>query len=403
MKMTKNWKRFWTLDRHHAEGFTLVELIVVIAILAILAGVAVPAYSGYITEANKTADRQLVRDVEQALMMGYYQGLIDQNGKVVLSTSGVTCENLVPIAAEGENLKGPGAALQDAFGADYAEKLVLKHDSWNINGAILGLTDAKAVYNSSYYQSADKLMAQVEEITGAAWNLVTGNSGEANRDQMIAMFEGDLLNEVAGQYGYNSITDVPNEALPNLLVLAVATDVATGANNEDYQTSQASGLIEDFALYNGYASTAEGKASGFDKEYQKFVDAINNASGVSEVAEAYRTLSNATANNAGWAAYTSGEQSKTDSAAFAAMMGGMAGSAMTHGDGIKNGLSQNNFFTAGLGNELFCDYMDAVGAMAGLDSVQSTDIVEEALEGNVVIFFSVDQGKIIIGNTLPTN
>ena len=33
-------------------GFTLVELIVVIAILAILAGIAIPAYSGYITKAN---------------------------------------------------------------------------------------------------------------------------------------------------------------------------------------------------------------------------------------------------------------------------------------------------------------------------------------------------------------
>ena len=36
-------------------GFTLVELIVVIAILAILAAVAIPAYSGYIKNANDSA------------------------------------------------------------------------------------------------------------------------------------------------------------------------------------------------------------------------------------------------------------------------------------------------------------------------------------------------------------
>ena len=52
-------------------GFTLVELIVVIAILAILAGVAIPAYSGYIEKANATADITALAAVSTAAMANY--------------------------------------------------------------------------------------------------------------------------------------------------------------------------------------------------------------------------------------------------------------------------------------------------------------------------------------------
>ena len=48
------------------EGFTLVELIVVIAILAILGGVAVPAYSGYVKKAERAADEALLNEVNTA-------------------------------------------------------------------------------------------------------------------------------------------------------------------------------------------------------------------------------------------------------------------------------------------------------------------------------------------------
>ena len=49
-------------------GFTLVELIVVIAILAILAGIALPAYSGYITKAQAAGDQTALAAVKTAVM-----------------------------------------------------------------------------------------------------------------------------------------------------------------------------------------------------------------------------------------------------------------------------------------------------------------------------------------------
>ena len=70
MKFRKSWKRFWTLDRHHSDGFTLVELIVVIAILAILAGVGTVGYSGYIKSSNKNADKVLVGNIIRAIETG---------------------------------------------------------------------------------------------------------------------------------------------------------------------------------------------------------------------------------------------------------------------------------------------------------------------------------------------
>ena len=99
MNMKKKLKAFFTLNRRANDGFTLVELIVVIAILAILAGVAVPAYSGYIEKANLAADETVLSAVNTAFAAAcIIEGVdnynasgstatVDANGKVTNVTA----------------------------------------------------------------------------------------------------------------------------------------------------------------------------------------------------------------------------------------------------------------------------------------------------------------------------
>lgn len=77
MELKQKWRRFWTLNRHHEDGFTLVELVVVIAILAILAAVTVPAYDDYITKAKESADQQIVAAVNTAFAAACVENKVD--------------------------------------------------------------------------------------------------------------------------------------------------------------------------------------------------------------------------------------------------------------------------------------------------------------------------------------
>ena len=77
MKLKEMWKRFWTLDVHNHEGFTLVELIIVIAILAILSTGAIAGYSAYVQKAKKAVDQQLLAEINQAFRFACIDNMCD--------------------------------------------------------------------------------------------------------------------------------------------------------------------------------------------------------------------------------------------------------------------------------------------------------------------------------------
>ena len=53
------------------QGFSFIELLVVVAIIGVLASIAIPAYNRYITNSRKVAVQTIINDIEQAFIACY--------------------------------------------------------------------------------------------------------------------------------------------------------------------------------------------------------------------------------------------------------------------------------------------------------------------------------------------
>lgn len=390
--MKKNWKRFFTLSRA-AEGFTLVELIVVIAILAILAGVAVPAYSGYITKANKSNDQTMVSEVANALLLNYYTNPNSGSAYVVLSPNGVA-----PQASA-----NAVQAMEDMYGSNWRSTLTLSYDGWTDDGLLsLVLSEnstAGYVPGSSFMTGSTptQLLNDASSLTSSALKFLTKKLD--NEQLFYSSMAGTLIdggdttafNALCSQYGitvegdeengYTFGEDVTTEQLTNLIVLAAANDIDNWSKDQDnYTASTASNLVLQVATINAFVNS--GLATDADKAaYNTMLETMNDVDSMDEVIGA---MSYFTANDgAVMSKYTTDNPiAETDSLAFISIMTAVdtVGSNLTASDLNDIGL----FSSTGKAASYFNTYVSAAAAMSELQALGTLP------EGSVVVFLNVN-------------
>ena len=306
------------------KGFSLVELIVVIAIMAILAAVAVIGVSVYIPKAQQASDKQLVSDIEYALILAYHNGdLVEGSAGFILLSPNAEDINIDESAET-------ALVLKQSFGSDWQKAMQLKYDSWGVKNQMLSYANASSVVNSTFYKeySSSELMEEVQLMTSVANGLVQ------NEDVSIY----DMFNYTDGEgQSQNAITDVIEEyKIPknwddmsaeeksNVLVLATASSISNGSTNT------AANIIPQYAL------AAEDPE--FNIAYKAFQETISEistddeASKLQEVKAAYSVLKTAAEANDFNSWQNQHGQSNQD--AFEAIMTGVGNAMKDNGDAI---------------------------------------------------------------------
>jgi len=403
MNKKKMWKRFFSLDRHHAEGFTLVELIVVIAILAILGGVAVPAYSGYVTRANKGADQTLIGEVQHALALFYYS-----NPDADLSTA------WVKLNQEGTSAEaGPtgAAAMAAVFGENWQDAVGLKYADWSGESSTLSYKE------SSYYGHESELIGKVDGLTSALGNVIESNSG-AGTGLIGGGFEEFLKT--------NHVDTSSGKAIGNAATLYVAKNmqgkeaeikaaITAGLNqNYNYASDVAGNIYKElqktgigsaasmaivYAYAEGFAQSSN-QADKFTPDFSG-VDAASSETAAAKALEALGTAFNNLAADADavekFNIYKA-EQSDKDVQGFIDMMG----TVHKNQDIISGNLNNPDCFTDGAVENMLKGHA-AMGSMSvtNPDGTVSTGLTTG--DGQVAVGLTVDDEGAVIPAVLPLN
>lgn len=401
------------------SGFTLVELIVVVAILAILGGIGTVGYSAYVTKANEGVDRQMISDIEQALILGAYSENyapgsvvgavgVSKGRDAACSTddfdgNGVGDIDEMMIRAFGENWEG-ALRLEGEFFSD-SEASDIKNAMNGVNGDYFDSVPESSFYGTD--GATDDLAAKVDEIAGA----FKGILGDENGYKFANFWGTEFGNKVTGE----ELNIKDSQTAANLTVMAAANAIAndTGSHQEwieswkdDSKEPQINStdngyvapLVMNYAKYVALVSYVNNPANGVDSDsvdqvnssYTQLVNSMSNLSNKSDDTSYIQAFNNAmntfeASAITGKDYYTTWQasgQAVKDAEAFIASMAAVNALEDKYVNKDKaNVLNKQNAFTE-FGAADILDTMVNYASMSGFSSVDYDYIVVLSIDSN---------------------
>lgn len=238
MDLRKKIKNFFTLTRKANAGFTLVELIVVIAILAILGGVAVPAYSGYVKKAERSADEALLNELNTAFAsacMANGESNINREDNPKINITDKTIDAVNP-------LLNTSADIQESFKKFFeGEGEAFKAISDVYYDKTLGIfaDETVVIETIKQYLAASSFNGHIEEVTGDVGTLVGLLGGFLKDGEGENIIVGTAFETYLSEaLGINAATEENEQKLANAAVLYLA-DSAAKMTDENVRNAKA--------------------------------------------------------------------------------------------------------------------------------------------------------------------